>query len=351
MTREQISSAFLLLALAGLLGLAGLLLAPYAQPIAWSLVLAVVFHPAYRLLLGLAPGRPNLVAAGLTALLVASVVVPGLLLSGVLAAEAAKGYERMAELAASGRLPDLGSLTAHPAIAPVLEWFGRRAGAANIEPATLALAGLKWISEFVGSHAAEVARNVFGFLVGMAIMVFSLFFALRDGERMLERLGQHLPMGQTDRQRLMTRLQQTLVAVVQGLTVTAVVQGLLVGLALVVLGLPFPLLLGTSAGLLALLPVGGAALVWMPTVVVLALLGSWVSAAILAVWCLLVVSSVDNLLRPLLIGAGAQLSTPVLFFGILGGLQAFGFIGLFVGPAVLAALASLLAIYRERYVS
>ena len=123
------------------------------------------------------------------------------------------------------------------------------------------------------------------------------------------------------------------------------------GLALVVLGLPFPLLLGTSAGLLAFLPVGGAALVWMPTVVVLVLLGSWVSAAILAVWCLLVVSSVDNLLRPLLIGAGAQLSTPVLFFGILGGLQAFGFIGLFVGPAVLAALASLLAIYRERYVS
>ena len=82
---------------------------------------------------------------------------------------------------------------------------------------------------------------------------------------------------------------------------------------------------------------------------VLAVLGSWMSAAILALWCLLVVSSVDNVLRPLMIGAGAQLSTPVLFFGILGGLQAFGFIGLFVGPAVLAALSSLLAIYRERY--
>ncbi len=349
MTREQLASAFLLLALAGLLYLAGLLLAPYAQPIAWALVLAVVFHPPYRLLLGAAPGYPGLVAAALTALVVAVVVVPGLLLSGVLAAEAANGYERVAELIASGRLPDLRALGAHPLIAPALEWVGNRAGAGAIEPGAIVLAGLKWLSEFVGSRAAEIARNVVAFFVGMAIMIFTLFFALRDGTRMVERVGRTLPMDESDRRRVMDRLQQTLIAVVQGLTVTAVVQGLLVGLALLVLGVPFPLLLGTAAGLLAFLPVGGAAFVWVPTVAVLAVLGSWMSAAILALWCLLVVSSVDNVLRPLMIGAGAQLSTPVLFFGILGGLQAFGFIGLFVGPAVLAALSSLLAIYRERY--
>ena len=350
-TRSQLSSAFLLLALAGLLYMAGLLLAPYAQPIAWALVLAVVFHPAYRTLLGVMPNYPGLAAATLTLLIVALVVVPGLLLSGVLAAEAARGYERMAQLVASGRLPDLGALAAYPAIAAPLDWIGNRTGASDIQPAALVLEGLRWISEFVGSRAASIARNIVAFFVGMAIMVFTLFFALRDGKRMVERFGQTIPMEPSDRERIITRLQETLVAVVQGLTVTALVQGLLVGLALLVLDLPFALLLGSSAGLLAFLPVGGAAFVWIPTVIILAVLGSWLRAAILAAWCVLVVSSVDNLLRPLLIGAGAKLATPVLFFGILGGLQAFGFIGLFVGPAVLAALASLLTIYRERYLS
>jgi predicted PurR-regulated permease PerM len=108
-------------------------------------------------------------------------------------------------------------------------------------------------------------------------------------------------------------------------------------------------LLGTAAFFLAFLPVGGAALVWIPTVIGLIAAGDWLRALIFGIYSMLVVSSVDNLIRPIVIGSQAQLSTPILFFGILGGLQAYGFIGLFLGPAILATFAVLVGLYRERF--
>jgi predicted PurR-regulated permease PerM len=109
------------------------------------------------------------------------------------------------------------------------------------------------------------------------------------------------------------------------------------------------LLLGTAGGFLAFLPVGGAALVWAPTVAGLWVAGELTRGLILLVWGALIVSGIDNVVKPVLIGSRAHLSTPMLFFGIIGGLQAYGLIGLFLGPSVLAAFSCLMGIYREQY--
>ena len=337
--RTPLASIFFFLALAGLIYLATLLLLPYAAPVAWAAILAVVFHPLQRALLKLTKGRPGLAAAISTATVIGTVVMPTLLLSGVLAAEATAGYQRIAAMVADGRLPAVAELGDNRFLEPLWNWLGQRMNDERVDLSSLLLAGLRWASEMAAVRAAGIAHNVVSFFVGLGMMVFALFFALRNGAATVQRVQSLLPMQHDDRQLLTERVQKTILAVVQGITITAIIQGILVGLCLWALGIPFAFLLATISGLLAFLPVGGAALVWVPLTAGLAISTAYLKATILGLWCLL------------LIGSRTQLSTPLLFFGILGGLKAFGFIGLFIGPVILSTLACLVAIYRERYLT
>lgn len=349
MKRERIVSVFLLLALGGFLLLVAQLLLPYATPLGWAIVLAMVFHPAYRALRGLMPRYPNLAAAIMTILVFSVVVVPSLLLTSILAREAVEGYHLLREFLSSEPFRNLDALTQHWMIAPVWNWFRERQESGDVNPSSLVLSGVRWSSEYLALRASAIARNVVAFLIGLGIMLFTLFFAFRDGAELIRGAQEVLPMAPADRQRIIARLQQTTLAVVQGLTLTAALQGVLVALGLWAVGVGFAMLLGTATFFLAFLPVGGAALVWIPTAVGLLIAGEWVRGAIFATYSMLVVSSVDNFVRPIVIGTQAQLSTPILFFGILGGLQAYGVIGLFFGPAILATFSVLLGIYRERF--
>jgi len=349
--RDNVPTAFLLLALLALVALLVRLIAPYATPLAWACVLAAVFHPAYRVLLRTMPRWPGTCAGIMTLAVFALAVVPSLVLSGVVAQQAINAYQSMAEFVTANRVQVLDDVSHYWVVQPVWAWVQDRLAGADAEPTTLALSGLRWLSELVASHAADVARNVFGFFVGIGILLFALFFAFRDGAASLEYLEESLPMATRDRRRVFERLQTTLLAVVQGLAATALVQAVLVGIGLWATGVPFALLLGVLSFGLAFIPVGGTALVWLPAAIGLFIVGDWVRATFLLVWGTLVVASVDNLLRPFLIGGQAKLPTPLLFVGILGGLDTFGLVGLFVGPAVLAAFLSLLTIYRERLLS
>jgi len=349
--RDNVSTAFLLLALLGLVAMLVRLVAPYATPLAWACVLAAVFHPAYRLLLRAIPGWPGTCAAVVTLAVFALAVVPALVLSGVVAQEAISAYQSMATFVTDNRVQVLDDLSHHWLVQPAWTWIQDRMAGGEVEPTALALSGLRWLSEFAAAHAADIARNVFGFFVGIGILLFALFFALRDGAASMAYFEESLPMAVRDRRRIFARLQTTLLAVVQGLAVTAVVQAVMVGVGLWAAGIPFALLLGVLTFGLAFLPVGGAALVWLPAAIGLYIAGDWGRATGLLIWGAVAVSSVDNLLRPLLIGGQAKLPTPLLFVGILGGLDTFGLVGLFAGPAVLAAFLSLLTIYRERLLS
>lgn len=346
--RSPFSTPFLIVALITLVGMVGALLYPYATPIAWAGVLAAVAHPAYRLLLRALPGREGLVATILTLAVLGLAVVPSLLLTGVVAREAISAYHGAAVYVAEHRVQVLDDVTHHWLVEPIWKWASERMAGSDVDPTSMALSGLRWLSEFAAANAAQVAKNVFAFVVGIGVMTFSLFFALRDGAGLVAYLEESLPMAHEDRRRLFDRLQSTLLAVVQGLAATALLQAVLVGAAFWVLGVPFVLLLSVVSFLLAFLPVGGTALVWIPVALGFFAGGDYVRGTMLLAWGGVVVSSVDNFVRPLIIGGQAQLPTPLLFFGILGGLQVFGFVGLFAGPATIAAFLTIVAIYRER---
>src|SRR5262249_32688661 len=151
-----------------------------------------------------------------------------------------------------------------------------------------------------------------------------------------------------DKDAVMARFGETLSAVVLGSVLTAVAQGVLGGVAYWALGVPFSVLLAFATAFLSLIPYGGP-LVWLGVAAYLGLHGDYIRAGIMVGWGVLVIGSVDNFIRPLVIGGRTQIPTIFLFFGILGGLQAYGFLGMFLGPAVIAILVAFAGIYRQQY--
>jgi predicted PurR-regulated permease PerM len=287
----------------------------------------------------------------MTALIFLLAIVPALVLSGVVAREAVSGYQDLAAFVSANRVQVLDDVSHHWMVAPVWDWAQERIAGQEADPTSFILSGVQWLSQFVAAHAGDVARNVLAFFVGIGILTFTLFFFLRDGTDMMRYLEESLPMAEGDKRRIFDRLQNTLLAVVQGLAATALIQAVLMFLGLWGAGVPFALLLSVATFVLAFLPVGGAALVWIPVVIGLFVGGEYLRGALFLAWAALVISSVDNFVRPLLIGGQAKLPTLLLFFGILGGINVFGLLGLFAGPAVLAAAMSVVTIYRERMLS
>jgi predicted PurR-regulated permease PerM len=205
------------------------------------------------------------------------------------------------------------------------------------------------MSGFLIDELAGLAQNVLLLTVDFLVMIMTLFFFFKDGRRLVQGLYDIIPLEEAHKARIVTRLDQTTRAVVKGMVVTAILQGLLAGAAYTFLQVPFPVFLMALTTLLAPLPFGGTAVVWVPVTLYLYWVGPmWKAVAMLA-WGIGVVTMVDNFLRPWLIGRGAQLPVLFLFFSILGGLAAYGMIGIFLGPILLGIFLTGIQIYREAY--
>jgi predicted PurR-regulated permease PerM len=181
-----------------------------------------------------------------------------------------------------------------------------------------------------------------GTVADFVLTLFLLFFFVRDGAAMLNVGRRLIPMRAAQRDELFQHLDAVTRAVVIGTGLTALIQGTLVGIAFAIVRLPSPVVFGVIAALLALLPIGGTGLVWVPAAIVLAVQGKWWQAIFMMIWGALLVSLVDNFVRPLLISGRAPVATLTVFIGVLGGVATFGMIGLFLGPVTLALVIALL---------
>jgi len=330
-------------------GLAIAVLLPIWQPLVWAFLLAALLLPGQHRLAALLGGRPGLAAALLTVATFVVVVGP---VSGLVAAFGSE-LAALAERVKPGdgapispaRLPELKEVpVAGESLEGIREYFG-------VSPAS----ARQWMSrgaaalvDALGPLGGKAVMGAVGTVTAFAVMLVILFFSLRDGERMARQAGQLVPWPSATRQQLAHYLQDVLRAVVFGTLVTATIQGILVGAAFAVAGLPGPVVFGALAGLLALVPLGGTALVWGPAALYLAVDGQWVPAIGLALWGTLLVGTIDNLLRPMLVAGRAEVGTFTVFVGVIGGIAAFGVIGLVLGPLILCLAAALLALLRER---
>jgi predicted PurR-regulated permease PerM len=219
----------------------------------------------------------------------------------------------------------------------------------NINWKELLVQGAQNSSKFLVERVTGIAQNVLLFTFNVLIALITLFFLLRDGKEFFSRLQRLLPMDQEHQQRLFKNIVDAVLAVVHGSLVVGMVQGLLAGLAYHFLGVPFAVLWGVVTGFAALLPVGGSTLVSIPATLYLFLQGETLRAIVLLVWSLGIVGSVDNILKPLIIGNRLGLPVLFLFFGILGGLTLFGALGIVLGPVIFALLRALLDLYSREY--
>jgi predicted PurR-regulated permease PerM len=174
-----------------------------------------------------------------------------------------------------------------------------------------------------------------------------LFFLFREGKQWAYRAGHIIPLSQSQVARLYQNIADTIIANVYGILSVGAVQGFLTGVAMRIVGIPSSLLLGLGAGFASIIPVVGSAIVWVPVAIYLLVNGFIWKGVFLLIWGIVAVSSMDNVIRPWVVAGRVELHPMVLLFFILGGVEAFGFIGLFLGPVVASVLAALFAILRE----
>ncbi len=192
------------------------------------------------------------------------------------------------------------------------------------------------LSQFIATKVLSLGSNLVNVFVQFTLMLYLLFFFLKDGKQVTQSIIDTIPMGNVRERQLFARFAQVSKATLKGTLVVALVQGSIGGLIFAILGIPAALLWGVAMTLLALLPVGGSAIVWFPTVIILFAQGHPIKAVILLVVGVLIIGLVDNLLRPLLVGRDTEMPDYLVLISTLGGITYFGLSGFVIGPTIAA---------------
>ncbi|HWL28485.1 MAG TPA: AI-2E family transporter [Burkholderiaceae bacterium] len=305
-------------------------LLPYYGAIFWGTILAIVFTPLHRQLLRRMRGRPNLAALTTLLVIILIVIIPTILITAALLQEGAGIYKRIS----TGEL-NLGAyfeqiMSALPSsVHDVLIRFGVGDVFSLREKLS---AGALQGSKFLATQAVNVGQNTFQFVVGMGVMLYLLFFLLRDGAQLARQSKQLIPLSDEHQQHLFRKFATVVRATVKGNIVVAITQGALGGVMFWFLGIQGSLLWGVLMAFLSLLPAVGAALIWVPVAVYFLVVGATWEGVVLILFGVLVIGLVDNILRPLLVGKDTKIPDYVILISTLGGLAVFGLNGFVIGP-------------------
>jgi predicted PurR-regulated permease PerM len=335
----------------GTVGLLALLLfriaQPFIGPLTWSIFLAFLMDPAQRRLTALLGGRASVAALLLTVATFIVFVGPLSVVGALFVAQASELAGRLQTNVASWRIDSIDDVTALPAMARLLDWLELHFATSSEQLQQWVVGGARGLLEHASALGGAAFLGAIGTVVSFTAMLFLLFFFLRDGETMAHACARFVPLSAGRKQELVRQLATVTRAVVFGTVLTAAVQGTLLGIGFAIAGLPAPIVFGVIGAVLSVVPFGGTAFVWVPGALALFAQNDIGHGLFLAAWGLLVVSTIDNFIKPALIGGQAQVPTLAVFIGVIGGLSAFGLIGMFVGPIVLALALTLLRFADE----
>ncbi len=315
---------------------------PFLGPIAWAIFLAFLVHPLHVRLTRKLRGRTPLSAFVLTLLVLVVFLGPLTALSAAFAAQVGQLVQYAQTTVADQAKGNVLDFANVPWVQQGLAWLNSTFDINTAQVRGWVSQGTEQVLQWLASMGGRVFVGAVGTVVGFVLMVFMLFFFIRDGDSMLQTARDLIPMPRAYKARLFDHLSAVTRAMVYGTGLTALIQGTLVGIAFLIADLPSPLVFGVIAALTSLLPFGGTALVWGPAVIVLAAQGQWGWAIFMLIWGTVLVSLVDNVVRPWLVSGRADVGTLTVFIGVLGGLAAFGAIGLFLGPVILALIIALI---------
>ncbi len=326
----------LLLLTLGVLILCALLLRPFFSAIVLAIVLAVVTQRPYDWLAAKIKNR-SLCAAIALILIVLAVIIPMFFLAQKLGQQALNTVNAFRNGAHQEKITSY--IASHPALASRIEDFTNSIDINNAARSTAA---------YLGGNLAGLLGNSVRILTQLVVMLFLLFFLLRDRALALASLRSLLPLHEDESTELLDRVGNTILATALGRLTIAAVQGVLAGLAFWVLGVPGVILWAFTLTACAMIPGFGSFLVWGPVAIYLGLTGHWGKAALLGLWGAVIVSTIDNILYPILVGSHMRAHTATILLSILGGIAVFGPIGIVLGPVLFTLATTLLDIWHTR---
>jgi predicted PurR-regulated permease PerM len=329
-TTIQDVSFFLLVALTTVSFVA--LIGGFLMPVFWAAVLATVFFPVQRRYVARLGGRRSLAALATILTVIGLVVAPLFLMGLAMSREALQLHEQIT----SGAIDLDGPLRFVRRLTPVASDYLGRLGVDIDDIGQRLSASAVAATQFVASRALGIGQDVLRLTALFFLMLYMLFFFLRDGSRLVAVLIRMLPLGDARERQLLAKFAEVSAATLKGTLVVGLVQGALGGGLFWILGIPAPVFWGTLMAVLSVLPAVGPGLVWGPAAIILLGLGEIVKGVVLIAAGIIVIGLVDNVLRPILVGRDTQMPDYLVLLSTLGGLTVFGVSGLVIGPVIAA---------------
>jgi predicted PurR-regulated permease PerM len=312
------------------------LVLPFVPALTWAVAIAVVAYPLHEWMRRRLKSKS--LGAAITVLLVTIVILgPAVFVVQQVTNDAAANIAKAKEMLAGGKWREI--MENNAVLAPVAEWIDREVNVGEqVEKAS---------SDILGGAKKVISGSIY-VVTGLLITLFLLFYFFRDHDIILGSLRRSFPLSPRENEKVFRNVRDAIYAIVYGTLMLALLQGALGGLMFWILGVPSPLLWGSVMAILAVLPVLGAAIIWIPAALFLAVQGSPEKAMILVAWGCLAIGLIDNLLYPLVVKNRLRMHTVPVFIAVIGGLVTFGAAGIVLGPVVLAIAVVLADVWRQR---
>ena len=326
-----------------------LIFTPFFSALCWAAFLAFLLYPLNLRLRSRLHGRTH-AAALLTLLTPVVILLPLSAVSIEFVAQIAVLVQKLQEAARRLDIKTFSDLQQFPIIARANTWLQIHTGISAGQVQAWVISGSQEVLHRAAGVSGAFFLGALSSVAAFAIMLFLLLFFLNDGDVMCMRARGLIPLDELHKDRLFRQLSDVTRAIVIGTSLTAMLQGLLLGLGFAIADLPAPVVFGVLVALVSMLPVGGATFAWVPAMCWLFYAGRWGFAIFMLVWGLML-AGIDNVLRPMLISGRARISGLAVFVGVLGGVPAFGAIGIIVGPVVLSLVVALIEFAEEAAVA
>ncbi len=340
MNRDTVNKSVLLLLVIFISAIFLSMIRSFLMALLMAGIFSALTYPVYRRFERWYGGRRALASLTTLILVVIVVILPLGALIGIVTAQAIKIGQTVtpwveAQIAQPGEFHKLlSSLPFYDKLAPYSDIIWSKAGEF-----------IGSISKFLISSLSSATMGAVNMLFMAFVMLYTMFFFFLDGDKLLQKILYYLPLQDEDEQRMLDKFTSVTRATLKGTAIIGILQGSLAGFAFWVVGIPSAVFWGTIMAVLSIIPGVGTALIWGPAVIILAAGGSFLKAGGLAVFCAIVVGSIDNLVRPILVGKDTQMHELMIFFGTLGGIVMFGVMGIIIGPIVAALFVTVWEIY------
>lgn len=325
------------------------ILSMFLTVIAVSAVIVIAFYPIYRRIVKLFRGYTGLAAFVSCLLVILVIIIPIAVVVVMIATEGVGAYQFIRDKVDSGTFDQYLVWKEGGFFYELKQQIDPVINLDNLDVKQNIVGAAQNISSFLVSQTGELLKSLSSILLNLVVMLFSMYYFFKDGDALVEKLGYYSPLPAKYEGQLFGKIKDMVKAIIVGGFLTSVVQGIVGGIGFAIAGIPNPIFWGAAMAFLSMVPLVGTAMVWVPAGIWLLISGDYTWGIFILLWGILLISSLDNLLRPFLVGGKAHTYPLITFFVLLGGVFTLGFSGIIIGPLVLMALMSLLHIYELEY--